>query len=203
MIKAILFDIGGVLLRTQDHSFRHKWDKALGVSPGTVEQAVFNSQMGTAAQLGQITTPALWQWLGKEFSLSDEQLAQLKHDFWAGDALDWELVSLIRQLHGRYKTAVISNYSDSLPHLIHNEWQIGDAFDLLTVSALEQVMKPDPAIYQRTLSRLDLPPEQTIFIDDFAHNIKGANDVGMAGIHFTQGVNLRYEFATFGIHTPE
>lgn len=202
MIKAIIFDIGGVLLRTQDHYFRFQWDQKLAVPPGTVEQAVFNSQCGKAAQLGKMTTAELWDWIGQHFNLLPSELSQLKRDFWAGDVLDQKLVDLIYRLHKQYQTAVISNYSDILPHLINDEWQIGDAFDVLTVSADVQVMKPDPAIYKRTLAKLEVQPQEAVFIDDFGHNIQGAIEVGMRGIHFTEGVNLTDELKKFGIKIP-
>lgn len=202
MIRAILFDIGGVLLRTHDHSFRHNWDSKLGVSPGSVEHAVFNSEVGKAAQLGHITTQQLWQEIAGQFDLTPAESKQLQHDFWAGDVLDAELVALIRRLHGDYQTAVISNYSDILPHLINDAWQIGDAFDVLTVSSLEHVMKPDPEIYTRTLDKLDLPAEQTVFIDDFAHNIAGATALGIHGIHFTAKTNLLNELEKVGVLLP-
>lgn len=203
MIKAIIFDIGGVLLRTHDHSYRHQWDNELEVPLGTVEHTVFNSAIGKAAQLGEVTTAVLWQRVGEIFALSSAQLSQLKYDFWAGDVLDLSLVALIRNLHRTYKTAVISNYSDILPHLINDEWGMKNDFDLLTVSAHEHIMKPDPQIYKTTLQKLNLSPEQTVFIDDFAHNIKGAKDVGMHGIHFTEGVILQDELTKLGIQIDE
>lgn len=202
MIRAILFDIGGVLLRTHDHSYRHNWDQKLGLPPGSVEHAVFNSDAGRAAQLGHITTPQLWQQIADRFELSALESKQLQRDFWAGDVLDEALVALIRRLHDGYKTAVISNYSDILPHLINDEWQIGDAFDLLTVSSLENVMKPDSEIYTRTLDKLNLPPEQTVFIDDFFHNIEGATHVGIHGIQFTEQLNLLDELDKLGVTLP-
>ena len=203
MIKAIIFDIGGVLLRTHDHRPRTLWDDTLNLKHGTVEDTVFNSNFGRAAQLGEITTAELWQQVGDTFSLPKTALSRLKVDFWAGDVLDLELVALIRQLHKQYITAVISNYSDILPHLINDKWGMANDFDLLTVSAHEKVMKPDPRIYKRTLERLNLQPEQTVFIDDFAHNIQGAKDVGMHGIHFTKGVNLHHELTKLGIQIPK
>lgn len=202
MIKTIIFDIGGVLLRTEDHLYRYQWDQKLAVPPGTVEQAVFNSRYGKEAQLGHITTAELWEWIGSHFNLLPSELSQLKRDFWAGDVLDLQLVNLIHQLHKRYQTAVISNYSDILPHLINEKWQIGDAFDVITISAIERVMKPDPVIYERTLARLEVQPHEAVFIDDFRHNIQGATDTGMHGIHFREGVNLTDELTKIGVNIP-
>lgn len=36
-IRALLFDLGGVLLRTQDHGPREAWERRLGLQPGELE----------------------------------------------------------------------------------------------------------------------------------------------------------------------
>ena len=59
-IKAVIFDVGGVLLRTVSYRPRHSWDERLRLAPGSVEHLVFNSDLGTAAQLGEVTTDAHW-----------------------------------------------------------------------------------------------------------------------------------------------
>ena len=105
-------------------------------------------------------------------------------DFWSGDELDLRLIELIRTLHKTYKTAIISNAMDGLRGTIVDEWQIEDAFDVVVVSAEFGTMKPHPSIYEHCCKLLNLAPEKTVFVDDFQHNIVGANAIGMAGIHY-------------------
>ena len=54
MIKAIIFDVGGVLVRTEDHAPRRKLEERLGLAPGEAERLVYNSDMGRAAQRGDV-----------------------------------------------------------------------------------------------------------------------------------------------------
>ncbi len=61
---------------------------------------------------------------------------------------------------------------------------MGALFDAIVLSGEVGVMKPDPCIYQIALERLEVKAEQAAFIDDFQHNIDGAQAVGMHGIHF-------------------
>ncbi|MCZ7672890.1 MAG: HAD-IA family hydrolase [Chloroflexi bacterium] len=56
-----------------------------------------------------------------------------------------------------------------------------------------------PRIYQRTLARLGRQPAEAVFIDDFAHNIQAAQELGMATIHFKPGTNVPAELATLGV----
>lgn len=200
MIKAVIFDIGGVLLRTADQSHRRRWEEQLGLVPGTLEAIVLNSEMGHQAQRGEVTDAELWRWAGAELDLG-QQLDDLQRDFWAGDVLDDELVSYIRSLRPGYQTAVISNATDDLlPNLRRHG--IDDAFDLIVGSAWEGVMKPDPRIYQRTLARLGRAPQEAVFIDDFAHNIDAAAALGLATIHYQPGVDVPAELAALGVVPP-
>lgn len=199
MIKAIIFDVGGVMVRTHDWSHRTKWDDKLNLKHGTVEQTVFNSYMGKAAQLGEITNEAKWHWIQKEYGLSQRELLELRRDFWAGDRLDTDLISLIWQLRRNHKLAIISNWSDALNMQLTSIYPIAHAFDLVVGSAYEGIMKPNAIIFERALDRLGVEAESAVFIDDFAHNIDGAHAVGMKGIHFHKDMDLRVELEKLGV----
>jgi epoxide hydrolase-like predicted phosphatase len=134
--------------------------------------------------------PELWRWIGTHLNLSAEETAAFRTGFWAGDEMDMALVAYIRQLKSRYQTAVISNYASNLrPELTH-QFAIADAFDEIIISCEEGITKPDPKIFHRALARLGRKPEEAVFVDDFAHNVKAAEAVGMAAIHFKPGIDL-------------
>lgn len=199
MIQAVIFDVGGVLLRTEDRAPRQQWEARLGLPPGGAEALVFNSEMGQKAQRGEVSEPELWRWLGQHLDLSLRETAAFRQGFWAGDVLDMGLVALIRQLKHDYQTAVISNYASNLrPELTH-QFGIADAFDEIIISCEENVMKPDPEIYHRALARLGRKPAEAIFIDDFAHNVQAAQDVGLAAIHFQPGIDLAEALRQSGV----
>lgn len=197
-MQAVLFDFGGVLVRTQSWERRLAWDARLGLAPGSVEELVFNSEHGRAAQLGLFTEAAHWVWVGKTIGLSSEQLSELRRDFWAEDRLDVALMAFIRRLKRHYAIGLISNAMDGLRAELAR-LGIADVFDEVVISAEFGRLKPDPAIYQHTLRLLDCPPECAVFIDDFARNVQGARAVGLAAIHFTPELDLVAELARLGV----
>jgi len=199
MIKALIFDVGGVLVRTEDRSRRAELERSLGLRPGQADEIVFNSRMGQAAQLGEVTSTALWAWVAQELRLDAVGLAHFRHEFWGGDRLNTDLVALIRSLRPRYQTAIISNFMDDLRRSLTEEYAIIDAFDTVVISAEEKVMKPSPAIFQRTLERLGRLPAESVFVDDFAHNVEGAQAVGMRAIHYTPQTEMEKELAKLGV----
>ncbi len=198
MIQAVIFDIGGVLVRTTDYSGRRHWEQRLGLSSGELEAIVFDSEMGTKAQSGQITDTALWEWVGETLGLQEER-DKLYEAFWGGDTLNEPLLNLIRQLRPRYQTAVISNATDALLLTLSERYAIADLFDLIIGSAAQQIMKPDPRIYEHTLQQLGRKAEETVFIDDAPRNIEGARNVGMWAIHYTPEVDVAAELSKLGV----
>ncbi len=189
-LTTVIFDVGGVLLRTADYGPRHRWDVRLGLAPGTVEETVFNSALGRAAQLGEVTTEGHWQRLGAHLGLSASELAGLRRDFWAGDRFDRRLAGWIEELHGRYRLGIISNAFDDLRRVLEKEFQIAHWFDHIVVSAEEGVMKPDPEIFHRALARLAVAPEAAVFIDDNRENFLAARRLGLSAIHFYPELDL-------------
>ena len=179
---------------------RQGLEERLGLSPGQADELVFGGEMGTAAQLGEISSKELWAWVGTQLGLDEAGVIRFREAFFGGDHLDTALVNFIRSLHAAgYQTAIISNAMDDLNHVVTDLYPMADAFDLIVGSAYEGIMKPDATIFERTLERLGRQPEETIFVDDFAHNIEGARAVGMHGVHFIPGVDIEAEFAAYGI----
>jgi epoxide hydrolase-like predicted phosphatase len=199
-IKAIIFDFGGVLVRTADRSSRQRLERRLGLAEWQSEKIVFNSEMGQKAQRGEATNEALWQSVADRLSLSPEALTQFQQEFWGGDVLDEALIDLIRALKTKYATALISNATDGLRQTLTGKYPVADAFDLIVISAEEKTMKPGPEIYLRTLDRLGVKAAESVFVDDFAENIVAARSLGMQAIHFNPFVNVAAELKKLGVN---
>lgn len=202
-IKAVIFDVGGVLIRTHDWGGRHRWERDLALQPGQAEWLVFHSEPGLQAQQGHITETRLWQEIANRLDLDDEQLAAFRRDFWAGDALDEELVAYIRSLRRQYQTAIISNFNDSLRDSLERTYPIAGDFDLIVVSAEENVMKPDEQIYHLTLERLGRQPGEAVFIDDSPANVAGARAIGMHAVHYQVGMDVPAALAALGVRPAD
>jgi len=183
-IKAVIFDLGGVIVRTEDPEPRRKMALELGMTPEALSQLVFSSESARLATLGKLTTQEHWEAVRRALSLDVEQHRRVPVAFWGGDSVDFELVNYLRSLRSRYKTGLLSNAWDDLREAITYEWKIEDAFDELIISAEVGLAKPDPRIYNLAAEKLGVMPGEAVFVDDFFENVVGALQVGMRAVHF-------------------
>ncbi len=192
-LGALIFDFGGVIVRTEDRSPREQLAEELDMTYDQLSDVIFAGESSRLASLGLITAEEHWEAVSDDLGLSANDLPRIKDHFWAGDILDFDLVELIRSFRPMYQTALLSNAWDDLRDMLADHWKIADAFDEIVISAEEGVVKPYPQIYQITLERLNLEPGQAVFVDDFIENVQAAQAFGMQTIHFRSIDQVRAE----------
>jgi epoxide hydrolase-like predicted phosphatase len=192
MIKAIVFDIGGVLVRTEDRSGRQYLENKYLLSPGGTDKLVFQSQASQDSTIGLKSVASVWAHVAKTLRLSDEQVQEFMQNFWQGDRLDHELINFLISLRKDYQTALLSNaFKDSRTYLA-NEYNIieGQTVDHLLISSELGVAKPDHKIFQILADVLQCEYTEILFVDDFKENIEAANELGIHTIWYQQGMDL-------------
>lgn len=183
-INAIIFDVGGVLLRTEDYAPRAQLALRLGMTREHLEKLVFDSDSAMAATVGKKTAREHWQTVWQSLNIPEAEWPKGEEVFWGGDTLDVSLIDFIRVQKKVRKTALLSNaWSDLRERLIH-EYPCLDAFDYPIFSYEVGLAKPDPAIYRLTLHRLGVKPTQAVFVDDNEANILSAAALGIHAIQF-------------------
>jgi putative hydrolase of the HAD superfamily len=73
----------------------------------------------------------------------------------------------------------------------HFQWL--ELFDELIFSCKFGINKPDAKIYGAFLSRIEIPSQECLFVDDFVENMNGAMKSGMNVIHFKSFLQFRQE----------
>lgn len=200
--RAVVFDFGGVLVRTADYTPRHAWDDRLGLPRGSVERVVHSSDAWRQAQLGQIAPAQYWAQVAAELRLDAPHLAQFRRDYFSGDRLDTGLVAFIEALRaGGHAVGLLSNDTLDLRERLR-ALGIAALFDPLLISAGLGAMKPDPAAYRALLDALRRPPDEVIFVDDLPANVAGAQALGIHAVRYTAGMDLRAALAPLLIAKP-
>ena len=183
-IRAVFIDIGGVLIRVENHDKRHEWETRLGLSSGQVTRAVFDSEEAARAMLGEIPESEMWQSVGRKLGLSDVQVDEFHQDFFAGELFDAELAQFIGSLRPRFKTGIISNaWSDARP-ILNRKFNLDGYVDVAIYSAEVKLAKPDARIFHLALERLGVRAKEAVFVDDVLENVEAARALGMCSVQF-------------------
>lgn len=197
MVKAILFDFGGVLVRTENYGPRHTWDERLGLPTGSVERAVHHSDIWIQAQLGRITPRAYWKGVAELLYMREDNTEELRRDYFSGDRLNHRLVQLIRNLReDGYRVALLSNDSLELENRLH-QLEIHPLFDHILISAQMGVMKPDPTAFRAALHAIQAAPHEVVLVDDTLANVRAAQALGLHAILFRPDTDVRIELAHY------
>ncbi len=182
-IKAVFFDLGGVLVRTEFQSPRQQLADRLGMDYDDLNRLVFDSETSNRASVGEISSAEHWAFVIQRLKRPASELETIREQFFAGDIVDRTLLDTIRSLRGKYKTGLISNAWGDLRDFIVRE-KFDDAFDKMIISAEVGAMKPEARIFQIALEQFGVSPNEAVFVDDFYANIEGCQKVGMKGIYF-------------------
>ena len=185
-IRAVIFDLGGVILRTEYQAPRQHLAERFGMDYDDIEKIVFGggpSGSSARASVGEITEEEHWMNVAKVLKQPVSEYESLRAEFYAGDVIDYQLLDFLRSLKPKYKTALISNAWTGLRDYITRE-KFEDAFDLMIISAEVNVAKPDERIFRMALEQLGVQPEEAVFVDDFIENVEASETLGMHAIQF-------------------
>lgn len=188
-IKALILDFGGVLVTMpHDSPSARRLAAQLRLEPAQLMDALLGSGDWNRALVGQISAEEYDRRTHARFGLPyDAGQPSLIFRWFADETLSHDLLDLAGSLRRppEFRVAVLSNASTDLEEaILDHKLGILDRFDLVVNSAREGIMKPDPAIYQRTLSRLGVAPQEAIFVDDMPENVAAAASLGIHAIHF-------------------
>ena len=184
-IRAVYFDLGGVIVRTEFQAPRQHLTERFGMEYDDLVRLVFDGKTAVQATVGLLSEAEHWAAVAQRLRLSEAETRVVRDEFFAGDVIDLHLLDFMRGLRKQVKVGLISNAWSGLRPWIAAK-KFADAFDAMTISAEAGVAKPDARIYQIALAALGVAPAEAVFLDDFAANVDGARAVGMQAIHFVQ-----------------
>ncbi len=189
-IKAIVFDIGGVLEITPDLRLGKKWEQKLNLKPGELDQRLHAVWAG--GSIGTITIEQVHTQMGEIMGWNAAQINEFMNDVWKEylGTLNGELANYFRSLRPKYKTAIISNSFVGAREKEAEQYQFDSICDFIIYSHEVGLSKPDPRIYALACERLGLQPNEIIFVDDHADVYASAVEMGMHCFEFKNNAQI-------------
>ena len=184
VIRAVVFDIGGVLEITPDLGVDRRWEARLGLAAGEIGERL--ADVWTGGGLGTITLDDVHLALRDRLGLDEQQLTEFMADTWreyVGSA-NTELIDYARGLRPRYRTGILSNSFVGAREREQAAYGFEDLVDEIVYSHEAGMAKPDPRVYALVCERLGARPGETVFLDDTEPCVAGARDVGIHAVHY-------------------
>ena len=149
-IRAVFFDFGGVIMRTEYQSPRQHLAERFKLDYDDIDKLVFGSESARRASVGEITEDAHWMEVLKRLRHPVSEKKSFVDEFFGGDIIDRNLIEYIRSLRGKVHIGLISNAWSGLREFMNKE-KIIDIFDTVIISAEVGVVKPDEKIFNIAL----------------------------------------------------
>jgi putative hydrolase of the HAD superfamily len=200
VIKAVILDYGQVLVRCPTVPEFGRMAEMFNVP----FESFYELWEGTrdVYDRGDLTAEEYWLQVASRTNttLTSKQieiLRQVEVEIWAHadpNMLDW-----LNRLHAAgIRTGLLSNMPLDLMRYVLANFQWMENFDFKTFSADVRLIKPDPAIFERTLHGLCVAAADAIFVDDRETNIRAAEALGIRGILFRSVAQLKDDLAALG-----
>jgi len=199
MIKNIIFDLGNVLLKFKPHEFLLRFTNDREYIDQFVSK-ITRSKTWLELDRGTISLENARNIFLSKYPLEKEFIEQF-FDQWM-DMLtpiekNIEILGELKELG--YRTYILSNYIKEAFSYVCSKYNFFSLFYGQIISGVENTIKPEKAIYELLLSRYNLLPEESLFIDDVLFFLKPAKKLGMKTIWNQPETDLREEFRKFDI----
>ncbi len=198
-IRAIIFDIGRVLIRVDISRATSGLASGLSLTPEEVWSAIEKDPRWPDWQEGRIS-PRDWHLhvtkrLGA--SLTFEQFTEVWNRSLDPNPIQSE--SFLEKLSKKYRLALLSN-TDSI-HMTEEEarFPFFRFFPIRIYSFRVGASKPDPVIYREALKACKVRAEEAVYIDDITAYAEAAQRLGMTGIVFRSPQQLQSDLRAVGI----
>jgi putative hydrolase of the HAD superfamily len=182
VIRAVLFDFGGVISSSPFEAFAHlEAERGLPADLiRTVNATNPDSNAWARLERGEVDLETFGSlWSDEARALGHELDGRLVLERLAGEIRP-EMVNAIRSCGTKYKTACLTNNFTRAEAVLSDEVaEVYRLFDAILESRVLGVRKPDPRFYELACEALDVEPGECVFLDDLGVNLKPARALGM------------------------
>jgi putative hydrolase of the HAD superfamily len=189
LIRAALFDFGGVILTSPFDAFG-RYEAAAGLPAGFIRSLnATNPDANAWARLerGDVGFDEFCELFEKEAEAAGGSVDAREVMTLLGGELRPAMVEAVRRCRERLKTACLTNnfvtdVSSAERRARDERLGVLDLFDVVVESSKVGVRKPDPRFYQIACELLQIDPREAVFLDDLGVNLKPARALGMQTI---------------------
>jgi glucose-1-phosphatase len=198
-VRAVIFDIGRVLIRI---------DVARALKGMAAGRSLTPEELWTAIE----KDPRWRDWQEGRISARDWHL-HIKQRFGGSATFEqfcdtWNLVLDPEPIHGKElfeklskkcRLGLLSNTDPIHVAYMESNYDFFSYFTGRVYSCVVGASKPNPIIYREALRACRARAEEAVYVDDIEDNVSAAKQLGMVGVHFRSGEQLRSDLRELGL----
>jgi epoxide hydrolase-like predicted phosphatase len=199
MIRAIIFDMGGVLIMNKIGQVYITLADSLAIDKQLFLQLINQNKL--KLMNGEYSANDFALLMKQKFKLHDDIadiVGKWRQAFVSQLAINQELFDIIQKLKTKYKICLITNAPD-LHAKINKENGLYKPFKPLIISCEVGLVKPQRQIFDLAIKELKLKPEDCIFVDDEEKNIEIPKCLGFKVMHFTDNKQFCLELKQLNV----
>ena len=183
-IKTILFDLGNVLVDFSHDLMCSQIANLLNSDPELTRRHLFESGLSDQFERGELSEVEFHNVLERKLDdhCSLAALQQAAGNIFTERPEMEELVSRFKKQ--RVRLVLLSNTCVTHINWLLQHFTILQHFDDLVLSYEVGSCKPDDAIYQNALTKIDCLPEECLYTDDISENIEAGKRFGLQTVLF-------------------
>jgi len=193
--ELIIFDLGRVLVDFDFKRVVRGLRRYTALNQKQIQDYFLRTPLWDAFEKGRLPPSEFFETLRDELGfrgLSFEKFAPLwNHIF----TVKPDTVEILRQLRGRYRTAMLSNVNVMHWEHIRARHAFMSWFDYPVASYAVGYRKPEAEIFRIVLARAGVSPGRAIFIDDIASHVRAARSIGIRAYRFKNARQLKRDLA--------
>lgn len=201
-VKTFLFDMGNVLVFFSHPIMCRQMAEVCGVSPPELKARVFDSALQWDFERGFLSEEEFHRTLEAIFEkpIDFELLRQASADIFE---LNTTVIPVLDSLKDQgYRLVLISNTCTTHFDWVREKYDVLDRFDDFVVSYEAGAIKPESAIYELALTKIQCDPDECLYTDDIPEYVERGEEFGLKGTVFTTTDRFVHSLRTFGIECP-
>src|SRR3990170_4835145 len=174
-IKAIFFDLGGVILKTFDGVDHDAIEAEFGLEAKMLRKCVYRDSRYLDFQIGKCTYGEWADSIREALLRIDDRADAIMNAFMDSP-----------RVFNQETLGIISNTTPGMEERLRERFDLTDLFDVRVGSGDLGIAKPDAEIFLHATKEAGIAPEQSVFTDDRADFAEASRALGMHGFHFTE-----------------
>jgi len=197
-IKAVVFDIGGVLEQVQDDAWPQiwigRWERRMNLPAGHVRAALTGHASTGGTMTGEMSEAQIRELYAEVLDLDEHQAHQMMAEMWHAYCGEPDIVlrDSAAGLRPEFATAILSNSADGTRCEEQRRHGFEELVDVIVNSHEVGVAKPDSAVFRLTEDRLGVEAHEIVFLDDHEAHVQAARAWGWHAVwHREAAVSIR------------